>query len=92
MNNVHESNETLSNVIRIFKSSVKDKEISDSSTMSELGIDSLTSVEIVMAMEEAFHVQINESEAASFGSKTISQIAHRIDELINEKKAEKKTS
>ena len=87
--NTTENSTTLSKLVQIFTSSIKDKDITESSTMSELGVDSLTSVEIVMAIEEAFSIQISETEAASFGSKKISEIATRIHELQEESKSHK---
>lgn len=45
-----------------------DLQVSTSSTFKDLGLDSLDTVEVVMAMEEEFSVEISDEDADSIHS------------------------
>jgi len=42
--------------------------LTSESTLSDMGADSLDAVELIMAIEEAYDIEINESDAAGFTS------------------------
>ena len=62
-------------------------EISENSTLEEIGVDSLALVEIIFALEEAFNITIpfnaNDPTKSSFDISSISSIIKAVEELIN---------
>lgn len=57
-----------------------DTEVSGSSTFADLGADSLDTVEIVMGLEEAFGISVEESSAQTIA--TVEDAANLIDSLV----------
>ncbi|GJM99391.1 hypothetical protein PR202_ga16484 [Eleusine coracana subsp. coracana] len=57
-----------------------DHEVAGSSKFQDLGADSLDTVEIVMGLEEAFGISVEESSAQSIA--TVEDAANLIDELV----------
>lgn len=68
------------------------EDISDDSTLDELGLDSLAVVEIIYGVEEAFDIQVpfnaNEPEDSDFDLSTVQAIIDGVKELIAEKPAD----
>ncbi|KAL5205740.1 hypothetical protein ABZP36_033949 [Zizania latifolia] len=58
-------------------------EVSGASKFTDLGADSLDTVEIVMGLEEAFKITVEESSAQSIG--TVEDAAELIDKLVEAK-------
>jgi len=56
----------------------KDK-ISDSSTLQDLGADSIDMVELVMKLEEVFGIEINDDDAEKF--RTVGQVVDYVQKL-----------
>ncbi|GJN15488.1 hypothetical protein PR202_gb02409 [Eleusine coracana subsp. coracana] len=61
----------------------EDAEVSGASKFSELGADSLDTVEIVMGLEEEFGISVEESSAQTIA--TVEDAAELIDKLVSEK-------
>jgi acyl carrier protein len=63
-----ERNETLQKVIEIITEKLKISvdSITESSTLQDLGADSLDLVELVMKFEETFGIEINDDDAEQF--------------------------
>ncbi|EER99269.1 hypothetical protein BDA96_02G294800 [Sorghum bicolor] len=75
--------ETVDEVCKIVKKQLALAEGTDvcgSSKFQELGADSLDTVEIVMGLEEAFKITVEESSAQSIA--TVEDAANLIDELV----------
>ena len=51
---------------------LKDNEVGDSDTLEELGADSLDEVELIMALEEEFEIEIADADAEKF--KTVQDV------------------
>ncbi|CAN6205194.1 unnamed protein product [Urochloa humidicola] len=75
--------ETLDQVCDIVKKQLAladGTEVSGSSKFQDLGADSLDTVEIVMGLEEAFGISVEESSAQSIA--TVEDAANLIDDLV----------
>ncbi|KAL6859191.1 hypothetical protein ACP4OV_018193 [Aristida adscensionis] len=75
--------DTVDKVCEIVKKQLAladDSEVSGASKFSELGADSLDTVEIVMGLEEEFKISVEESSAQDI--KTVEDAAELIDKLI----------
>uniref|UniRef100_K4A1Q9 Acyl carrier protein n=3 Tax=Setaria TaxID=4554 RepID=K4A1Q9_SETIT len=75
--------ETVDQVCDIVKKQLAladDTEVSGSSKFQDLGADSLDTVEIVMGLEEAFGISVEESSAQSIA--TVEDAANLIDDLV----------
>ena len=63
-------------------------DVSDSSTLAELGIDSLGVVEVIFAIEEEFSISVpfnaNDPEASNFDISSVGAIAQAVQQLIAE--------
>lgn len=59
--NREEIKEALKNIVAE-QLSIKTEDISDTSTFDELGADSLDRVEVVMKIEEALNIELNDDE------------------------------
>ncbi|XP_074292737.1 acyl carrier protein 2, chloroplastic-like [Silene latifolia] len=80
--------ETVEKVIKIVKSQLALKDdiaVSGETKFTELGADSLDTVEIVMQLEEEFEISVNEDSAQTIA--TIHDAAELIDELNKAKAA-----
>ncbi|XP_062194575.1 acyl carrier protein 2, chloroplastic-like [Phragmites australis] len=78
--------ETVDKVCDIVKKQLAladDTEVCGSSKFQDLGADSLDTVEIVMGLEEAFGISVEESSAQSIA--TVEDAANLIDELVTVK-------
>lgn len=78
--------ETVSKVMDIVKKQLAlaaDVGLTPESKFSELGADSLDTVEIVMALEEEFSITVEEDNAQSIS--TIQDAANLIDNLVQQK-------
>ncbi|XP_062196509.1 acyl carrier protein 3, chloroplastic-like [Phragmites australis] len=78
--------DTVDKVCEIVKKQLAladDATVSGASKFSELGADSLDTVEIVMGLEEEFKISVEESSAQSIA--TVEDAAELIDKLIAEK-------
>ena len=62
------------------------KDVKPAATLEELGIDSMTLVECIFAIEETFDVQVpfnaNDPEPSQFDISTIQTIVHAVEGLI----------
>ena len=58
---------------------LKDNEVGDSDTLEELGADSLDEVELIMALEEEFEIEIADADAEKF--KTVQDVVDYITGL-----------
>jgi acyl carrier protein len=67
-------------VIELFKEQLGVKEIALSDSLVQLGADSLDAVELVMAIEDVFHIEVTDEEA-----QTITSVQSAID-MIKAKK------
>lgn len=75
--------ETIDKVCDIVKSQLvlaEGTEVSGSSKFTDLGADSLDTVEIVMGLEEAFGISVEESSAQAIT--TVEDAAELIDSLV----------
>ncbi|KAL5230567.1 hypothetical protein ABZP36_029343 [Zizania latifolia] len=82
--------ETVDKVCDIVKKQLavpEDIEVSGASKFSDLGADSLDTVEIVMGLEEEFKISVEESSAQSIA--TVEDAAALIDRLVAAKSSEK---
>jgi len=61
----------------------EDAQVSGASKFSELGADSLDTVEIVMGLEEEFGITVEETSAQTIA--TVEDAAELIDELVSKK-------
>ena len=63
-------------------------DLSDDSTLEDLGIDSLGLVESIFAIEEAFDIQVpfnaNEPEASDFDISSLRAIVEAVERLVAE--------
>ncbi|KAF4392144.1 hypothetical protein F8388_017724 [Cannabis sativa] len=78
--------ETVEKVCGIVKKQLAlgdDQELSAESKFSDLGADSLDTVEIVMGLEEAFDISVEEDSAQSIT--TVQEAADLIEDLIEKK-------
>ena len=64
-------------------------ELSEASTLEEIGIDSLGVVESIFAIEEAFDVQVpfnaNEPQASEFDISSVGAIVRAVERLVAER-------
>uniref|UniRef100_A0A0D9XG50 Acyl carrier protein n=1 Tax=Leersia perrieri TaxID=77586 RepID=A0A0D9XG50_9ORYZ len=75
--------ETVDQVCNIVKKQLvlaEGTEVTGSSKFTDLGADSLDTVEIVMGLEEAFDISVEESSAQSIA--TVEDAAELIDKLV----------
>uniref|UniRef100_A0A0C9QMC6 Acyl carrier protein n=1 Tax=Wollemia nobilis TaxID=56998 RepID=A0A0C9QMC6_9CONI len=75
--------ETVTKVCEIVKSQLalsEDKTLTPESKFSDLGADSLDTVEIVMALEEEFNISVEEENAGSIT--TVQEAADLIERLV----------
>uniref|UniRef100_A0A803R5H3 Acyl carrier protein n=1 Tax=Cannabis sativa TaxID=3483 RepID=A0A803R5H3_CANSA len=82
----HAKKETVEKVCGIVKKQLAlgdDQELSAESKFSDLGADSLDTVEIVMGLEEAFDISVEEDSAQSIT--TVQEAADLIEDLIEKK-------
>ncbi|XVF06552.1 hypothetical protein REPUB_Repub06bG0059000 [Reevesia pubescens] len=80
--------ETVDKVCEIVRKQLAlsdDKPVSGESKFSELGADSLDTVEIVMGLEEEFGITVEEDNAQSIA--TVKDAAELIDDLCSKKAA-----
>ncbi|XP_072954724.1 acyl carrier protein 2, chloroplastic-like [Typha angustifolia] len=78
--------ETVEKVCTIVKKQLalsEDTTVSGNSKFSELGADSLDTVEIVMGLEEAFEITVDEGSAQDIT--TVQDAADLIEKLVSEK-------
>ncbi|WP_341861324.1 acyl carrier protein [Gymnodinialimonas sp. 57CJ19] len=65
-------------------------DVSETSTLDDLGIDSLGLVESIFAIEEAFDIQVpfnaNEPEASDFDISSVAAIVRAVEGLLAEQK------
>ncbi|MEM6276865.1 MAG: phosphopantetheine-binding protein [Pseudomonadota bacterium] len=65
-------------------------DVSDASTLEELGLDSLGLVECIFAIEETFDIQVpfnaNEPEKSDFDISSVASITRAVEGLIAEQK------
>lgn len=65
-------------------------DVSQTSTLDDLGIDSLGLVESIFAIEEAFDIQVpfnaNEPEASDFDISSVAAIVRAVEGLLAEQK------
>lgn len=68
--------ETLSKVVEIVaeKLNIAPADIKESSTLQDLGADSLDLVELIMKFEEVFAIEINDEDAEKF---------HNVQEVVD---------
>ena len=63
-------------------------ELSEASTLEEIGIDSLGVVESIFAIEEAFDIQVpfnaNEPQASDFDISSVGAIVRAVERLVAE--------
>ncbi|MEM1375493.1 MAG: phosphopantetheine-binding protein [Pseudomonadota bacterium] len=63
-------------------------DVSDSSSLEELGLDSLGLVECIFAIEETFDIQVpfnaNEPEKSDFDISSVASITRAVESLIAE--------
>ncbi|KFK37908.1 hypothetical protein AALP_AA3G045500 [Arabis alpina] len=76
--------EKVSAIVRKQLSLAKDQKVVAETKFSDLGADSLDTVEIVMGLEEEFGITMAEERAQKIA--TVEQAAELIEELMNEKK------
>ena len=66
-------------------------DVAPSSTLEELGVDSMALVECIFAIEEEFDIQVpfnaNDPEASSFDISSIQSIVTAVEDLIAAQKA-----
>ena len=74
-------NETKSKIIDLIAEqlNIDKKSISENSTLSELGADSLDRVEIIMKLEEEFSIEINDEMAQDIS--TVGQAIDYVNKL-----------
>ncbi|XP_062213916.1 acyl carrier protein 2, chloroplastic-like [Phragmites australis] len=80
--------ETIDKVCKIVKNQLalaEDTTITGETKFGDLGADSLDTVEIVMSLEEAFQITVDESSAQ--GIQTVEDAAALIDKLVADKDA-----
>lgn len=80
--------DTIERVCEIVKNQLAVEEgkiVSGESKFVDLGADSLDTVEIVMGLEEAFGITVDESSAQEI--KTVEDAANLIDDLVKQKGA-----
>ncbi|KAL6909600.1 hypothetical protein ACP4OV_001881 [Aristida adscensionis] len=85
---IHAKQETIEKVCEIVKNQLAVAEgtvITGETKFVELGADSLDTVEIVMGLEEAFQITVDESSAQVI--QTVEDAAALIDKLVAEKDA-----
>lgn len=72
---------TLERVIKVLAEHLEmdESEITAETTMEELGVDSLDTVEILMEMEDEFEISIQPSEVKIT---TVGELADEIDKLL----------
>ncbi|CAA7020310.1 unnamed protein product [Microthlaspi erraticum] len=76
--------EKVSVIVKKQLSLTDDKKVVAETKFSDLGADSLDTVEIVMALEEAFDITMAEEKAQKIS--TVEEAAELIEELMEEKK------
>lgn len=63
-------------------------QVSPSSTMADLGVDSLAVVELIFAIEETFGIEVpfnaNEPEDSEFDVSTVAAVADSVERLVAE--------
>lgn len=75
-----ERNETLQKVIEIIaeKLNISVDSITESSTLQDLGADSLDLVELIMKFEETFGIEINDDDAETL--ENVAQVVNYVQE------------
>ncbi|GJM97300.1 hypothetical protein PR202_ga14219 [Eleusine coracana subsp. coracana] len=80
--------ETIEKVFEIVKNQLalaEDTAVTKETKFADLGADSLDTVEIVMGLEEAFQITVDESSAQEI--QTVDDAAALIDKLVSDKDA-----
>ncbi|ESQ32273.1 hypothetical protein EUTSA_v10005104mg [Eutrema salsugineum] len=80
-----ETVEKVSEIVRKQLSLSEDQKVTAATKFTELGADSLDTVEIVMGLEEEFEITMAEERAKEIT--TVQQAAELIEELVQEKTA-----
>ncbi|HIJ63100.1 MAG TPA: acyl carrier protein [Rhodospirillaceae bacterium] len=65
---------------------VNEEDIVETATLNDFGADSLNEVEIVMAFEEEFDLEIPDEAAEPYSGKPIKEIVQAIEDAIAKKK------
>lgn len=72
---------TLTRVITCVEKFTEETVTEQSHIVNDLGLDSLDTVEFVMALEDEFNIEISDSDASS--TQIVGEIAHLIDQGLS---------
>ncbi|MGD8331108.1 MAG: phosphopantetheine-binding protein [Acidobacteriota bacterium] len=75
---------TISRLIIELKPAVADKVSGDARLQSEIGLTSVEIIDLVLAAEDEFHIEIPDDDTGELMDATVEELARRVDALADE--------
>lgn len=79
------ANETVKTITRLIaelKPQVADKVSGDARLQSEIGLTSVEIIDLVLAAEDEFHIEIPDDDTGELMDATVADLARRVDDLV----------
>jgi len=73
--------ETISRLIAELKPAVAEKVSGDARLQSEIGLTSVEIIDLVLAAEDEFHIEIPDDDTGELMDATVEDLARRVDDL-----------
>lgn len=78
----NETVETISRLIAELKPQVADKVSGDARLQSEIGLTSVEIIDLVLAAEDEFEIEIPDDDTGELMDATVADLARRVDALV----------
>jgi acyl carrier protein len=75
---------TISRLIVDLKPAVADKISGDARLQSDIGLTSVEIIDLVLAAEDEFHIEIPDDDTGELMDATVVELARRVDALVDE--------
>lgn len=81
----NDTGDTVATVCRLItelKPAVADKVSGDARLQSEIGLTSVEIIDLVLAAEDEFHIEIPDDDTGELMDATVAELARRVDALV----------